>query len=369
MLKKATLFIILLLSTFVSTSAQEFENSKIGVTLNNFGRIRIHAPMIESTRQMDRISVLAGFENQQVFDFWDSVATVDTSMLVENPLSSDYELYVKIENSDVGIPYDFQYSINAYGWNDGAFALLKYQFINKQPDNPEITPGLEILPQIDGNYGAEQTGFNSNNNTLDIQASVFSTKVKIRLLNDDAYSFSAIDWEDGYFDGDTTLWAMISSGNTIDQYTSGPDGSVSVLGLAPRAMAVDEIVEMWLAVSVGATDSDANSALNAAVEKYQLLTEVSQTDNLLPQDYNLGQNYPNPFNPTTTIQFSIPEKTNVKLLLYNSIGEKVQELLEEEMSPGNYQTKLNGEGLTSGIYFYTLITDNYITTKKMILLK
>ncbi|MGB5529930.1 MAG: T9SS type A sorting domain-containing protein, partial [Ignavibacteriaceae bacterium] len=89
----------------------------------------------------------------------------------------------------------------------------------------------------------------------------------------------------------------------------------------------------------------------------------------VPLDYFLEQNYPNPINPTTKIQYSIPQNGFVLLSVFNSLGERVA-LLEEGMKEaGYYETEFNGSNLPSGIYFYTLSSNKFISTKKMILLK
>jgi len=93
--------------------------------------------------------------------------------------------------------------------------------------------------------------------------------------------------------------------------------------------------------------------------------EISQT----PEEYFLSQNYPNPFNPITTIQFQIPELSNVTLKIYNSIGEEVTTLLNTELAQGTYEIIWDANGFTSGVYYYQMLTDGFVETKKMTLLK
>ena len=88
-----------------------------------------------------------------------------------------------------------------------------------------------------------------------------------------------------------------------------------------------------------------------------------------PIKYSLEQNYPNPFNPTTTIEFSIPEATKVTLTIYNILGEKVDVLVNSELEPGKYSYKWSGKNLATGLYIYELRTDNFVSVKKMLLLK
>ncbi len=98
-------------------------------------------------------------------------------------------------------------------------------------------------------------------------------------------------------------------------------------------------------------------------------TAVSVKENLLPSDFVLYQNYPNPFNPTTTISFSIPEKSFVRLSVYNSLGEKIATLISNELNTGIHSIIYDASNLPSGIYFYKLEANNFISTKKMLLIK
>mgnify|MGYP000624346988 CR=1 FL=1 len=86
-------------------------------------------------------------------------------------------------------------------------------------------------------------------------------------------------------------------------------------------------------------------------------------------EYRLNQNYPNPFNPTTTISFTIPTTSNVSLKVFNILGKEVATIVNETKIAGNYSVKFNAEGLSSGIYFYQLTTENFTATKKFTLLK
>jgi flagellar hook assembly protein FlgD len=89
----------------------------------------------------------------------------------------------------------------------------------------------------------------------------------------------------------------------------------------------------------------------------------------LPTTYNLEQNYPNPFNPSTTIKFSLPEATNVTLRIYNTLGQKVDELVNTNLEAGWYNYQWDANNIATGIYIYELRTDKFISVKKMILMK
>jgi hypothetical protein len=89
----------------------------------------------------------------------------------------------------------------------------------------------------------------------------------------------------------------------------------------------------------------------------------------IPGSYRLAQNFPNPFNPSTNIRFAIPEKANVKVIVYDALGKEVAVLVNTALSPGEYESQFNVRGLSSGVYYYTLKTENFIETRKMLLLK
>ncbi len=96
-----------------------------------------------------------------------------------------------------------------------------------------------------------------------------------------------------------------------------------------------------------------------------------QEDKSIPSEFKLNQNYPNPFNPSTTISFSIPVEQNVSLIVYDVLGKEVAELVNNFLKPGyyNFQFSAVNSQLSSGIYFYTIKTDSFIQTKKMLLIK
>ncbi|RPI18211.1 MAG: T9SS C-terminal target domain-containing protein [Ignavibacteriae bacterium] len=85
--------------------------------------------------------------------------------------------------------------------------------------------------------------------------------------------------------------------------------------------------------------------------------------------YSLSQNYPNPFNPSTQIKFSIPKSSFVTLKIYDILGREIKELLNEFKEAGNYNVTFDGSNLSSGMYFYKLIADDYTDIKRMTLIK
>ncbi len=100
------------------------------------------------------------------------------------------------------------------------------------------------------------------------------------------------------------------------------------------------------------------------------IQKLMVTGELIPTVYALEQNYPNPFNPSTVIEFSLPEDvSNVKLSIYNALGEKVAEIVNSSLAAGRYSYQWNAKNVATGMYIYELRTDKFVSVKKMLLLK
>lgn len=90
---------------------------------------------------------------------------------------------------------------------------------------------------------------------------------------------------------------------------------------------------------------------------------------MLPLATDLFQNYPNPFNPFTTIKFTLKNVSRVELVVYDMLGAEVQRLVDEEKPAGEYRIPFNGTGLASGVYIYRLVAGDFVSVKKLVLLK
>lgn len=88
-----------------------------------------------------------------------------------------------------------------------------------------------------------------------------------------------------------------------------------------------------------------------------------------PESFSLSQNFPNPFNPSTTITFSVPEKSNVSLQVYDLLGKEIATLMNEVKAAGNYTINFDASRLSSGVYYYRLVAGNFISVRKMNLIK
>ena len=111
--------------------------------------------------------------------------------------------------------------------------------------------------------------------------------------------------------------------------------------------------------------------LKAAIEAVGGVVSVDypESEEEIPQQYLLSQNYPNPFNPSTTIEYSLPEQTNVTVTIYDALGNELEILFSGEETAGIHQVTWNASNYASGIYFYRMTSEKFVQVKKMLLLK
>jgi hypothetical protein len=173
--------------------------------------------------------------------------------------------------------------------------------------------------------------------------------------------------------------ALLGSSQLAEaRVASNADGSVAIAAYGQTATQGDlgvslvfrtkaEIENSWIDISEGQLQ-DGSYGLNefASFEPVQVQTR--------PEIYNLADNYPNPFNPETTLKYQLPEAADVKLEVYNVVGQVVRTLVADHQNAGRYVVQWdasndNGQPLSSGIYFYHIQAGEFQKTKKMLLLK
>jgi len=168
----------------------------------------------------------------------------------------------------------------------------------------------------------------------------------------------------------TRSWSQPNDGGSV--------GCLSeMIALALRNNA--QILELYPAEWLVAYDSTNNnyskyhSVYSTLLEQTaQQLSGVNAVDGSLKEhqtNYSLYQNYPNPFNPSTIINYSVPKSSMVSIKVYDVLGREVSTLVNGQKNPGNYNITFNGGKLASGVYFYQLRASDYISIKKMLLLK
>ena len=97
------------------------------------------------------------------------------------------------------------------------------------------------------------------------------------------------------------------------------------------------------------------------------ITSIREINGGLLNSFSLEQNYPNPFNPSTLISYQLPTNGFVTIKVYNVIGKEIATLVNEYQQSGNYSKEFNANGLTSGVYFYTIKAGSFVQTKQMVI--
>ncbi|MBN2571206.1 MAG: T9SS type A sorting domain-containing protein [Ignavibacteriales bacterium] len=141
-------------------------------------------------------------------------------------------------------------------------------------------------------------------------------------------------------------------------------------GMPPGATVTFPIT--WKIIYLAETNDTKKDTGSICLDDFKvhfIATDIQTEDGQIPEKFELNQNYPNPFNPSTIISYSLPEKSFVKIKIYDTLGREVINLVNEEKPAGIHQVEFKGYNLASGVYLYRIEAGNYSETKKMILLK
>ncbi len=140
-----------------------------------------------------------------------------------------------------------------------------------------------------------------------------------------------------------------------------------------NAIVVDSVVVKWQSGIIQNVVGLNVNEFHTIVED-TTLSSVKSASDIIPSGFNLFQNYPNPFNPNTTIKFNLPENALVQLIVYDILGRKITELVNEELPVASYTINFEGENLSSGVYIYRLTAlrngkSLFSSSRQMLLMK
>ncbi len=202
-----------------------------------------------------------------------------------------------------------------------------------------------------------------------IMVFLFNSTVKATTINITSSNFVFTPANVNAVVGDTIKWTNLNGSHTTT--CNGTQGTARPNGAAPWNAPLDNNnITFSYVITVPGNyqyvclphSPDMAGVIIATVSSISQLNEIAT-------GYELSQNYPNPFNPETAIDFSIPFSSNVNLDIYNIAGQNVASLVNQRLTPGTYKVRWNASDVTSGVYFYTLRTENFTETKKMFLIK
>jgi hypothetical protein len=230
---------------------------------------------------------------------------------------------------------------------------------SKSPDIDSAgTPLAEIIDDIDGDLrdpnmpdiGADEFVFG-----LNTPPTITSMPDTIAYVNTQ-YSYQVVA-ED--IDGDTLVYSLQLSPGWLNINTS--------TGLVIGTPAQNNIGSANVTIAVN--DGNGGLIMQEFTIHVMSTTGVEDLAGQIPDDFILYQNYPNPFNPVTAIRFGLPQSSFATIEIYNIAGEKVAEIFKGELNAGYHEINFDASKLSSGIYLYRIYAKDFISVKKMVLLK
>ena len=181
------------------------------------------------------------------------------------------------------------------------------------------------------------------------------------------------NWTLRHYEIDNEL--IILAGNSVETIAIG-SGPIFIVNNLINSNTANSQVDIEFTI-VELTDMYGNPYLNyeATTGVFYIAENMSNSEtNVFPGKFQLGQNYPNPFNPVTTLHYDLSENSNVKITIYDMLGREVKTLINKTQDAGSRSVIWNstndyGKPVSAGIYLYQIQAGEYITTKKMVLLK
>jgi len=244
----------------------------------------------------------------------------------------------------------------------------------ENPSNP--FPGGFSLKVPDLNIPAGSTVYDTiyipgNANISDVevflsvqQPSVSGIIAKLKAPNGQERSLVSVNGGQG--NGILTFFKdgnpILNTFNAPWSYLAAPYHAFNLFGLtSPQGN--------WVLSVLNTSGQPEGRLLGWGIRINNSVTGVQPVTGVIPEKFSLTQNFPNPFNPVTTINFSIPAESNVKLTVYDMIGKEVITLVNEKLNAGSYNAEFNGSEFASGTYFYKLEASGFSEIKKMVLIK
>lgn len=352
------------------------------------------------------LRVLGGFEyvvyakpfNRNYYpEFWDNKRTfneADRILVNDNVSNINFVMDLKpVYNNGVsGLVKDFNNGtpveaiVSAFKLTNGRFKPFKsvrtdstgnYLIENLEPGN-YILHARPRLPYLPGYYKQDTVAIRWRDaDTVVVTESGIVSGLDINLITRPDTGFAKIAGTVKTILGDNvagaTVFAININGEVSAYTNSSSDGSYSfeTLPAGEYTLIVDNPeYENTADNEFVSVDYGNNSVKNKDIlVSPASTTGVIKNTNSVPTSYSLLQNYPNPFNPSTAIRFTIPERTQVKLEVYNLIGQKIKELINGELEAGQYDVTFDGSNISSGIYLYRIQAGNFSSVKKMLLMK
>ncbi len=277
-------------------------------------------------------------------------------------------------------------TLDTYTYNETGYeqtAIFRYNFTNNSGSLlSNFYAGLFFDWDVDeANSGTNLTFFDDAHKAAIFYNQGLDYYVAMGLANRFlAYNYYAIanDGSDGGINiydnfSKQEKWTALTSG--LNKPSAGPADVSGVISAGPFDIAQNEKREIAFVVALANSLNEVKQYIELAREKYLLLPTAVNDENLNQNfSFYLDQNYPNPFNPTTTLKFTLANSGFTTLKVYDILGNEIKTLVSSNLEKGNHSIIWDGtdnfnKKVASGTYIYRLISNGYMTSKKMILIK
>jgi len=366
MKRNLLLLAVMLLYITKSYSQATFNTGALEVDVSKYGRLELFTT--GGIQQLDRASILVGTSSTAVFDYQNDAGVLDPTVLVTNPVSSDFEIYGAIDNSYSGLPPAVIVKYNVFGWTNGGYTIVRFNIANNETGAVTASTGLDIIPYLNATYGFDSITYNTTQGVIRFHRGS-QENMGIKLLSASLSSLFSFEWYTGY-EVDSSYWNWMHKGSLQPLYASNTaDGPVTITSQDPTVLAPGQSYNVYYALALGTDEQTMLSNISAAVQKYQALIVSVQDIKPSINEFNLGQNSPNPFTNSTTIGYQLPEDGFVSLKIYTVIGAEVATLVNSNQTRGSHTIHYNANDLPGGVYYYTLRYNDQVKSNKMFLIK
>jgi len=362
---KKTLLLLFVALLYVTDSFPQasFNTGALEVSVNQYGRVRLFGT--DGIRHLQRASILVGSAPTAVFDYQNDAEEFEPTVLVENPASSDFEIYGAYDNAWSGAPPNVIVRLNAFGWNNGSYTLVRFRVQNDETSAIDATIGLDIIPELNEEYGYDTVTYNAGEGVIRFHRGS-QMNMGMKLLGTSLSSLYSFEWYDGY-EVDTDYWFWMHNGSLQSQYISNTiDGPVTITAQDAVALNPEQMFDVYYAMALGATESAMLANIAAAEAKYNgIFVSVEENEG----NPFASHNFPNPFNNTTTISYQLLDAGFVNLRVFDACGREIITLVNEDQPVGLHKVVFNASGLSEGLYYYTITSENQVSTHKMVITK
>lgn len=332
-----------------------------------------------------------------------SISASSSSFATLNPLVG----YVKLVGSDYDVYYYYPPPPGAEDWSDGFESYTTGTFPStwtpdanavSDPNNNKVTTAvahtgeksLQLHGVVTGCWGALAYRALSVSPLYEIEVAVYNGNEPLSGCHPERAGLGirqGFSWQNParefiLFRGNGTITS--AAGNVLQTYTPLTWYTVRIRYERPSSSQV-RIVYWINGVYKGeetlTADPDEDQMTNLEINAQEgtvgfddifltpIVNSVDLINNELPIDYQLYQNYPNPFNPSTTIRFALKERSHVKLVVFDVLGQNVASLVDEELNAGAYETQFYPGNLASGFYIYRLTANGFVQSRRMLFVK